>query len=200
MLIMTAIMEWRMRIMSPTRAAIPGRAASAGFRRLLRGAAAQGGGNLIIASLIWHRAGSLHSVAPSRGARALPASRFHLEDPNNNNGEDEEDEDEDEEEQQPRAGCDQRTGRGRKGGMAKPLPPPDRFAPHAIGGASSKGRLMLRVNSSRAPDDDPTLIEAVAVGAGGDVQQMLVCPICQEHRCPTHCDHHRRLHVGTMVF
>jgi hypothetical protein len=35
--------------------------------------------------------------------------------------------------------------------MAKPLPPPDRFAPHAIGGAASKGRLMLRVNSSRAP-------------------------------------------------
>jgi hypothetical protein len=30
------------------------------------------------------------------------------------------------------------------------------------------------MNSSRAPDDDPTLIEAVAVGAGGDVQQMLV--------------------------
>jgi hypothetical protein len=40
MLIMTAIMGWRMRIMSPTRAAIPGRAASAGFRRLLREAAA----------------------------------------------------------------------------------------------------------------------------------------------------------------
>src|SRR6202011_4921673 len=37
---MTAIMGWRMRIMSPTRAAIPGRAASAGFRRLLREAAA----------------------------------------------------------------------------------------------------------------------------------------------------------------
>jgi hypothetical protein len=34
--------------------------------------------------------------------------------------------------------------------------------------------VSRRVNSSRAPDDDPTLIEAVAVGAGGDVQQMLV--------------------------
>jgi hypothetical protein len=41
MLIMTAIMGWRMRIMSPTRAAIPGRAASAGFRGLLREALAR---------------------------------------------------------------------------------------------------------------------------------------------------------------
>jgi hypothetical protein len=138
---MTAIMGWRMRIMSPTHAAIPGRAASAGFRRLLRensggqsrkhilsslelaqkalsgpaqtinppphpyrfyahhdcdyGVAnayhvadprshsrscsfggissafkrkpsRQGGGNFIISSLIWHRASSLHSAAPSR--------------------------------------------------------------------------------------------------------------------------------------
>jgi predicted DNA-binding transcriptional regulator AlpA len=31
-----------------------------------------------------------------------------------------------------------------------------------------------RVNSSRAPDDDASLIEVVAVGAGGDTQQMLV--------------------------
>jgi hypothetical protein len=34
--------------------------------------------------------------------------------------------------------------------------------------------VSRRVSSSRAPDDDPTLIETVAVGAGGDVQQMLV--------------------------
>jgi putative SOS response-associated peptidase YedK len=30
--------------------------------------------------------------------------------------------------------------------------------------------VSRRVNRSRAPDDDPSLIEAVAVGAGGDVQ------------------------------
>ena len=30
--------------------------------------------------------------------------------------------------------------------------------------------VSRRVNSSHAPDDDPSLIEAVAVGAGRDVQ------------------------------
>ena len=34
--------------------------------------------------------------------------------------------------------------------------------------------VSRRVNSSRAPDDDASLIEAVAAGAGGNVQQVFV--------------------------
>ena len=63
---MTAIMGWRMRIMSPTRAAIPGRAASAGFRRLLREATAP-------------RRRKFHHLLPNLASRQLAPFRGAVE-------------------------------------------------------------------------------------------------------------------------